>query len=261
MITDYAAFMSGPDRDALKKILAIDVGATTIKFCHVDEEGSLLESVRRRPTPAPCRPERLVEILSTRIARCGCRLVGVGFPGEVNSGRVIDPGNLARGNGVDAELDYSVRDEWLGFALEEQLCDATGREVRVLNDAALAAIGACTGWGTELVLTLGTGLGLALQVDGKFQRVRDVGALEFTAGRTYDDHFGERSRARDEEAWRMSLLAAVSGFVQEFGATSVYLAGGNARRLSPRLFGGLKVPVFIRGNESGLMGVAKLFYE
>jgi polyphosphate glucokinase len=261
MIPDYAALMSGPDRETLKKMLAIDVGATTIKFCHVNEEGTLLESIRRRPTPAPCSPARLVEVLVSRVKRCECPLVGVGFPGEVSQGRVIDPGNLARGSGVDGALDRRVRDEWLGFALEEQLGQLTGRNVRVMNDAALAALGACTGRGSELVLTFGTGLGLALQVDGVTQPVRDVGAQELTPGRTYDEHFGERARALDEDAWRRSLLDLVSGFVREFGATSVYVAGGNARRLSPRLFADLLVPVFICGNESALEGVAKLFYE
>jgi hypothetical protein len=110
-------------------------------------------------------------------------------------------------------------------------------------------------------VTLGTGLGLALEVDGVMQRVRDVGALDFTPGRSYDDHFGEASRARDEIAWRNSLVGAVSGFVEEFAATTVYLAGGNARRLSPKLFDDLTVPVYVRGNESALMGVAKLFYD
>jgi polyphosphate glucokinase len=261
MIPNYAAFMSGTHQDAIKKILAIDVGATTIKFCHVDEDGALLESVRRRPTPSPCPPERLVEILSARIARCECPLVGVGFPGEVSHGRVIDPGNLARSGGVTGELDRRVHDEWLEFSLEEELGNGTGRDVRVRNDAELAALGICSDSGTELVVTLGTGLGVALEVDGVMQRVRDVGALDFTPGRTYDDHFGEASRARDESAWRDSLVEAVSGLVEEIGATTVYLAGGNARRLSPRLFGDLKVPVFIRGNESALTGVAKLFYD
>ena len=45
------------------QILAVDIGATNVKFCHVDIHGELLEGVRRRPTPYPCSPERLIEAL------------------------------------------------------------------------------------------------------------------------------------------------------------------------------------------------------
>jgi polyphosphate glucokinase len=257
----YASFMSGPDRGAWKRILAIDVGATAIKFCHVDEEGTLLDPVRRRPTPSPCSPDQLVEVLAARIARSSCALVGVGFPGEVVDGRVIDPGNLARGAVTDPVIDRGLHEQWLGFALQSRLCRETGRDVRVANDAELAALGTCTGQGTELVLTLGTGLGIALQCDGVMRRVRDVGDLEFSPGRTYDQACGEGSRAQDEVAWRASVVVAVSGFAREFRADTVYLAGGNARRLSPSFFGDLGIPVLIRGNEAALCGAAKLFYE
>jgi polyphosphate glucokinase len=156
---------------------------------------------------------------------------------------------------VDAELDQ----EWRGFALQESLRTSTGRDVRVVNDATLAALGCCQGSGTELVLTLGTGLGLALEIEGELQKVRDVGAEIFVNGRTYDEVLGEHSRAEDEPRWRSLLGKAAVSFAREFHATTVHLAGGNARRLAPNSWPELAGSVVIHGNEAPLHGVAKLF--
>jgi polyphosphate glucokinase len=156
-------------------------------------------------------------------------------------------------------VDVDLEKRWRGFALQEALCMGSNHDVRVVNDAALAALGCCQGNGTELVLTLGTGLGLALEVEGQLMKVRDVGAASFLDERSYDELLGERSRARDEIEWRSSLGRAVAGFAEEFGASTVHLAGGNARRVSPKSFTGSSFRVVINGNEAPLRGVAKLF--
>jgi polyphosphate glucokinase len=243
-----------------EQIFVIDIGATNIKFCHVDVEGHLLEAVRRSSTPHPCAPTRLVEILSGRIRKSESPYVGVGFPGEISNGLVTDPGNLARSGGVFTKVDDHVEQAWLGFALQDSLRKVTGRDVRVVNDATLAALGCCQGVGTELVLALGTGFGLALEVEGELQQVRDVGAELFVNAKTYDELLGEQSRSKDEVRWRSLLGKAIASFVREFNATTVHLAGGNARRVSPNLLRAATVPLIIHGNEASLHGAAKLFY-
>lgn len=244
-----------------EQILAIDIGATNIKFCHVDARGALLESIRRKPTPYPCSPSRLVELLSERILQSDAHSVGVGFPGEFNDGHVVRPGNLSRPGGVTTEVDPELEREWRGFALQDALQDASGRDVRVVNDAKLAALGCCEGEGVELVLTLGTGLGLALCVDGELQRVRDVGAAPFEHGMTYDQLVGERGRANDEREWFRLVARAITNFCEEFDADVVHLAGGNARRVSPGHFSTLGCRVVINGNQAPLHGAARLFYN
>jgi polyphosphate glucokinase len=243
------------------QILAIDIGATNIKFCHVDYQGELLESIRRKPTPYPCTPERLVELLSERISQSDAKWVGIGFPGEFDDGHVIRPGNLSRPGGVTTEKDPVLDQEWRGFALQDALRTATHRDVRVVNDAKLAALGCCEGVGVELVLTLGTGCGLALSVEGALQKVRDVGAEIFEDGLTYDELLGERARSTDEDIWSKKLVTAVRNFADEFRASVVHLAGGNARRVAPGLFGDLGFRVEIDGNQAPLHGAAKLFYD
>jgi polyphosphate glucokinase len=242
-----------------EQIFAIDIGATNIKFSHVNEQGHLLRAVRRRPTPYPCTPGRLVEFLEERIAKSGARRVGVGFPGEFRDGHVIRPGNLSRPGGVTTEIDSALDAQWRGFALQDALCQASRREVRVVNDATMAALGCIEGYGVELVLTLGTGLGLALAVNGQLQKVRDVGAEVFRDGKTYDQSVGERARAADEAHWNATLADVVVGFVTEFSAATVHLAGGNARRVVAAEFDHLPYRIVINGNEAPMRGAARLF--
>lgn len=245
----------------LEQVLAIDIGATNIKFCRTGRDGALLEAPRRRPTPYPCTPERLIELLRERIDKGRCPRVGVGFPGKFTDGHVVRPGNLSRPGGITTDVDESLERRWIGFALQDALCTLTGRDVRIVNDATLAALGCCAGQGVELVLTLGTGLGLALENDGTLIKVRDVGAEIFLDGRTYDQLLGERARFEDPERWHDLLETAVGRFASEFGASIVHLAGGNARRVSPDSFAALTCPVVIHGNEAPLHGAAKLFYD
>jgi len=252
--------MSLSDSPGEDQILAIDIGATNIKFCLVDAQGERLENPHRRPTPYPCSPARLIEVLVERIVQTECQRIGVGFPGEFADGCVVRPGNLARPGGVTTDVDPELDRQWRGFALQDAMREATGRDVRIVNDARLAALGSIEGDGVELVLTLGTGLGLSLAVDGVIQRVRDVGQEICEGDLTYDQSLGEIARAHDEEHWSQLLVRVVDRFVTEFGANRVYLAGGNARRVSPYLFERVDYRVSISGNEAPLRGAAKLFY-
>lgn len=242
-------------------VLAIDIGATNVKFCHVDGGGDLLEAPKRRPTPYPCSPARLIEMLVERILASDCPRCGVGFPGEFRDGHVIAPGNLSRPGGVTTEKDPVLDGQWRGFGLQAALRDASRRDVRVVNDATLAALGSIDGVGTELVLTLGTGLGMALAIDGAMQPVRDVGAELFVDDKTYDQLVGERSRASDETQWGLLLRRAAEGFAKEFHATKIHLAGGNARRVMVDLFADAPFEVVVNGNEASLRGAAMLFYD
>jgi polyphosphate glucokinase len=246
------------DRAAATRILAVDIGATTIKSGPVDSLGTLLGPVERTPTPFPCWPERLVATTAALIEASGCVEVGVGFPGEYRAGRVIEPGNLSRPAGISSPIDPAIHRRWVGFEFEAALRRATGVDVRVVNDASLAALGCCDGEGRELVLTLGTGLGIALVVAGELVAIRDVGAAEFVDGGTYDQLLGERSRSADERRWRSLLIRAVGEFVTEFDAQTVHFGGGNARLVDVAWFEGL-ARVVVKENDDTLRGAARLF--
>ena len=100
--------MALPRTPVEDQILAVDIGATNVKFCHVDIHGEMLETARRRPTPYPCSPDRLIEALDERIESSGCPRVGIGFPVEFIDGHVVRPGNLSRPGGVTTEVDPTL---------------------------------------------------------------------------------------------------------------------------------------------------------
>jgi polyphosphate glucokinase len=237
-----------------RDVLAVDVGATSIKFASFTVGGEMLGAPSRRPTPYPCGPERLVECLVTRTRRLGPSAVGLGFPGEVDGGVVLDGANLARPGGPRTEVDPGLAASWRGFHLAAALESATGRPTVVLNDAAMAALGCATGTGTEIVVTLGTGCGLALLRGGQLVASRDVGDAPLIGSASHDEVLGERGRAADPEAWARHVVDAVSSLADEFGAGVVHLAGGNARRLSPRLFEDARTSVVIERGDPALLG-------
>ena len=251
--------MTHPPAATRESILAVDIGATTIKFGVVDDEGRLLEAVRREPTPYPCSPGRLVEFVTAHIADSGCARVGLGFPGDLHDGLVREPGNLARPAGFTSAVDPVLLSAWRNLDLQQAFCDSSRRDVRVVNDATLAALGCSEGRGRELVFTLGTGFGIALVVDGAVVRIRDVGAEVFEDGETYDRLLGEHARSLDETRWRRRLVVAVEGFVEEFRADTVHLGGGNARRVDLADFATKPWRVVANDNEATLRGAAKLF--
>ncbi|MHB2029145.1 MAG: ROK family protein [Acidimicrobiales bacterium] len=240
-------------------VMAVDVGATTIKFGVVDESGRLVDEVIRLATPYPCTPERLVEIITTQIAKSGCHRVGLGFPGDVDNGRVVEPGNLSRSGGFTSEVDPTLEELWRNIDLQQKFREASQRDVRMVNDAALAALGCSQGAGRELVFTLGTGFGIALVVDGSLCRIRDVGGELFVQGKTYDQLLGEFARSQSERNWNELLVQAVNNFVDEFFADVVHLCGGNSRRVDLRNFGTPAYRIVLNENDVTLRGAVKLF--
>jgi polyphosphate glucokinase len=246
-------------RTTSRRILAIDVGASTIKLCEVRGDGTLVGTVDRRPTPYPCAPDLLVDVVATEIRARSCSQVGVGFPGDFRDGQVLEPGNLSRPGGITTEVDVELHEAWRNFHLEEALRSASGRDVRVVNDATLAALGCRDGVGRELVITLGTGFGIALLVDASPVRIRDVGDEVFEDGRTYDQLLGESRRGDDPDLWTERLRTAVAGFVREYAPTTLHVGGGNSRRVNATWFDDLGVRVVLHDNDASLRGAARLF--
>ena len=240
-------------------VLAIDIGATNIKFGVIDSQAQFVGSVQSIATPYPCTPERLIDVVVGAIERSDCAKIGVGFPGELDRGLVIEPGNLSRAGGITTDIDPAIHEAWLNFNLQCALREACPRDIRVVNDAALAALGYCSGVGRELTFTLGTGFGISLVVDGCSVRIRDVGAELFRAGETFDELLGEPSRASDERYWGQLLVQAIDAFAAEFDADTVHIGGGNARHVEIALFGHSSYRVEVNDNEGTLRGAARLF--
>ena len=238
------------------KTLVVDVGATAIKWQYF--EGAIsLGAVRRRRTPSPCHPDALVDIIATRAIRERVSRVAVGFPGDVLNGVITDPANLARVGGPGTLIDKTVAQSWNQFDLAatlSRLCDAP---VMVVNDAVATAAGCDIAVGRHLVITLGTGLGVALAVDGALVPIDDVGGTQYS-NVTFDEAAGEAARAMNPVKWTRDVLAIVIQLREIFDVGVIHVAGGNAKRLSPREFAWLNVPVIIERSSPALEGLRRL---
>jgi len=124
---------------------------------------------------------------------------------------LAEPHNLGRG--------------WMGFDFEA----AFKRPVKVVNDAAMQALGSYNG-GKMLFLGLGTGLGSAMIVDGTIEPM-ELAHLSYKKG-TYEDYVGERSlKKRGKKKWRRSVADVVSRLVTALEPDDVVLGGGNVKKL------------------------------
>ena len=173
---------AGVEHTARRLTLAIDVGGTGLKASVVDEAAQMLTERVRLPTPVGAPPQQIVELLASMVAPLApFDRVSVGFPGVVRDGRVLTAPNL--GN-----------DLWQGFELARALDAALGKPVRIANDADLQGLAVIAGKGVEMVITLGTGFGTGLYLDGKLGPHLEIAHHPFRHGETYDQQLGNAAR-------------------------------------------------------------------
>ena len=160
------------------KILAIDIGGTSVKAAVLDEMGTPLCERVRVPTPRPCPPETLLGLVGQLVASLPTYdRIAVGFPGAVRDGRVLTAANL--GNAP-----------WVGYPLEEAIARQLKQPTQLLNDADMQGFGLIEGVGLELVITLGTGFGTAWFRHGELMPHLEIAHHPIRADRTYDQYLG-----------------------------------------------------------------------
>jgi hypothetical protein len=212
-------------------VLAIDVGGSHVK---------VLSTGRTVPIKIPSGPRMTPRQMVTQVrkATAGWKydVVSIGYPGPVLHGKpVSDPKNLGHG--------------WVGFNFRR----AFGCPVKVINDAAMQALGSYRG-GRMLFLGLGTGLGCALIVDGVLEPM-ELAHLPYRKGRTYEQYVGEAGRKRlGKTKWRRSVVDVVNRLKAALEVSDVVLGGGNAKRMK-------KLPAGVRlgSNEHAYVGAYRLW--
>ena len=226
------------------RTLAVDVGGTGIKAAILDETGNMILDEVRTPTPHPCPPEVLLQLICDLVAPFPpFDRVSIGFPGAVREGWVVTAPNLG------TRL-------WRRFPLAAALSKRFGKPVRLLNDAEVQGLGVISGHGLELVVTLGTGVGTALFLEGRLAPHLELGHHPIRGKKTYDEYLGDKARRRcGKRRWSRRVVKALEILHVLINYDIVYLGGGNSIRLK----GDLPENSRIVDNTAGLTGGIRLW--
>jgi polyphosphate glucokinase len=190
------------------KVLVVDVGGTSIKLLATGQK-----EARKFPSGPKMTPETMVRVAKKTAKDWDYDVVSIGYPGPVVHGRPLrEPHNLAPG--------------WVNFDFQQ----AFGRPVRIVNDAAMQALGSYQG-GRMLFLGLGTGLGSAMIVDGSLEPM-ELAHLPYKNGKTYEDYVGLRGLERlGRKKWQQHVCKVVRQLRDALVAEEVVLGGGNVKKL------------------------------
>jgi predicted NBD/HSP70 family sugar kinase len=191
-----------------RRILVIDVGGSHVKF-RVGPKGK----ISRFESGPKLTARQMVDGVTAAVPKSAYDAVSIGYPGLVFHGLIAaEPHNLGTGW---VDLDFGA---------------AFGKPVRLINDAAMQAIGSYHG-GRMLFLGLGTGLGATLIIEGYVEPM-ELGHMPYKHGRTYEDYVGERGRLRmGTKKWRKVVREIVDQLSRALEVDYVVVGGGNARRL------------------------------
>jgi predicted NBD/HSP70 family sugar kinase len=213
------------------KILVVDVGGTHLK---------LLVTGMQTPAKIVSGPSFTANDM-LREAKAAVKdrpydAVSIGYPGPVVHGRPLrEPYNLGGG--------------WVAFNFRK----AFGRPVKIVNDAAMQALGSYKG-GRMLFLGLGTGLGSAMIVDGVLQPM-ELAHLPYQNGKTYEDYLGLRGLEKlGRKKWEGKVHKVVSELREALAAEYVVLGGGNAKKLKE-----LPDDTTLGSNENAFLGGFRLW--
>ena len=223
--------------------LAVDIGGTGLKMLCLNPEGKPITDRLRVLTPRPATPMRLLAALSKMRERMpDFDRVSVGFPGVVKQGVTM--------------LAVNLDPKWVGYPLEAELQRRWKKPVRVANDAVVQGLGAIQGRGVEMIVTLGTGMGSALFVDGHVCPL-ELGHHPWLK-KTYEDYLGRRGLKKyGVKKWNKLLRKAVAQTEATFNWDHLYLGGGNTKLVTLKF----RPNVTIVSNMDGLLGGVALWKD
>jgi len=236
--------------------LGIDIGGTGIKGAPVDvAAGKLLADRKKIATPHPAVPDAVAEVVSQLVTSFEWSgPIGITFPGVVTNG-------VTR---TAANLDPA----WVGLDARALFAKAAGNPVQVLNDADAAGIaemkfGAGVGeHGTVLMLTLGTGIGSALFIDGTLVPNTEFGHIEID-GKDAEKRASEHAKELHDMSWG-KWAGRVDVYLQHMEALlspDLFIVGGGISKESEKwvpLLTGIRariVPAVLQ-NDAGIVGAA-----
>ncbi len=236
-------------------ILGIDVGGTGIKGAPVDTDtGSLLAERYRLTTPKGAKPGPVAEVVKLVAAQFDWQaLIGCGFPAVIRHGV--------------AESAANINEKWIGTNVAELFSESTGCKVTVVNDADAAGLAEVTfGAGREvkgvvMMITIGTGLGSALFIDGKLVPNTELGHIEVECLEA-ESIASDVVRKKQDLSWKKwaRRLDKYLNTIEHLFSPDLMILGGGVIKKQDQFFPMLTVHARVLpaelGNDAGIVGAA-----
>ena len=243
------------------EILGIDVGGSGIKGALVNvESGELVTGRYRIPTPKPATPDAVAKVVDAIVKHFNYQGdVGCGFPTPLQHGVCATGGNL--------------HPDWQGTSVNELFEKATGNNFYVVNDAdaaGLAEIHYGAGKGVDgkvLMVTLGTGIGSALFMDGKLIPNTELGHLFNKNGNVFEKVAADSARKRDDltrKAWGKRLNKYFRHLSLVLSPDLFIVGGGSSKNFSKteaKINTNTPLVTAETKNEAGIIGAAMAAYD
>jgi polyphosphate glucokinase len=226
------------------KILSIDIGGSHIKATILNTDGELQIGFETVDTPLLPGPKKLLSAINNIVSKFPeYDKVSIGFPGYVKDGIVYTAPSLAP-------------KKWNGIRLRQMLQDEFNCPVEVINDADMQGLGIISGIGFEMVITLGTGLGSALFLNGALLPHVELSQHPFETGIIYDRYIGKKALQKVGELnWNNRIQKVLLVLKTVFNYDHLYIGGGNSRKINFPL----DQNITLVSNEDGIKGGAKLW--
>jgi len=228
------------------RILSIDIGGSRIKATILNMNGDMLVEYQKIETPASANPAHVIEAIQTLTKDFqSYDRVSVGFPGYVRNGIVFTAPNLGT-------------EKWKNIPLADMLATKLGKPVRLLNDADMQSLGIAKGEGLEIVVTLGTGFGTAILMNGNLLPHLELAHHPVSKDRTYDEYIGEAALEDvGEERWNKRIKKVIAILKTVFNYDHLYIGGGNSRKIDFTLDDNITIVT----NREGIKGGAELWQK
>lgn len=238
------------------EILGIDIGGTGIKGALVNvETGKLTSEKHRIPTPNPATPEAISNTIQELVNHFNWKgKVGCGFPTPLRHGKCLTGGNLHK--------------DWKGIHVDTLFSSKTGNDFSIVNDAdaaGLAEINFGAGKdkkGVVIMITLGTGIGSGLFLDGNLIPNTEFGHVLYKNGEIFEKYASDSARKRDNlsrKEWGKRLHKYFK-HINLIVSPDLIIIGGGASKKFDKFEAKIDISVPIVAaeaeNEAGIIGAA-----
>jgi len=240
-------------------VLGIDIGGTGIKAAPVDiNKGELLQERFRIDTPQPPTPRAMLSVIGDIIEHWKWEgKIGCGFPGVLKRGEVYTAANLSK--------------QWIGINLADQIKKISSCEAVVINDADSAGLAEIKfgagkeynkhGGGVVIMVTLGTGIGTALFVDGHLVHNTELGHIEID-GKDAEKRAAASVRERKNLSWKKwgNRVNTYLQTMEKLFSPDLFIIGGGVSKKPDKFFQYIELKTKIvpaeMNNDAGIVGAA-----